>query len=51
MLFHDLKKPKWKTHNGYEYITFSHAGEAYALRGRGLCKMYLAMLDTTLQAA
>lgn len=52
IFFHDLKKPKWKTEpSGYEYITFTHAGEAYNLRGRGLYEMYTAMLDSTLQNA
>jgi hypothetical protein len=52
IFFHDLKKPKWKTEpSGYEYITFTHAGEAYTLRGHGLYEMYTAMLNSTLQSA
>jgi len=51
ILYPDLKKLKWKQFEGAEYITFSHAGEAYTLRGRGLYEMYLAMMDGTLQSA
>ena len=51
ILFHDVKKPKWKTFDGSEYVNFSHAGEAYTLRGRGLYEFYLALMDSTLQSA
>lgn len=51
IFFHDLKKPKWKTHEETEFISFSHAGEAYTLSGRGLYDMYLAMMNSTLQTA
>jgi|OM-RGC.v1.022608106 hypothetical protein len=51
ILYPDLKKPKWKTFDGTDFINFTHAGEAYTLRGRGLYEMYLAIMDGTLQAA
>ncbi|GIT93310.1 hypothetical protein JANAI62_37390 [Jannaschia pagri] len=50
ILYPDLKKLKWRQYDGAEYITFTHAGEAYTLRGRGLYEMYLAMMDGTLQS-
>lgn len=51
VLFHDVKKPKWKTFEGSEYIHFSHVGETYTLRGRGLYELYLALMNNTLQSA
>lgn len=51
VLFHDVKKPKWKTHEDTEFVSFTHAGEAYTLRGRGLYELYLALMDCTLQSA
>jgi len=51
ILFHDVKKPKWKTHEETEFVNFSHAGEAYTVRGRGLYDFYLALMDCTLQSA
>jgi hypothetical protein len=51
ILFHDLKKPKWKSHEDSEFVSFTHAGEAYTLRGRGLYELYLALMDCTLQSA
>ena len=51
ILFHDLKKPKWRTFENSEYITFTHSGEAYTLRGKGLYEMYLGLLNNTLQSA
>lgn len=51
IFYPDLKKVKWRQFDGYEFITFVHAGEAYTLRGRGLGDMYLAMMEGTLQSA
>lgn len=51
ILFHDVKKPKWKSHGSVDYVTFSHAGEAYTLRGRGLFELYLGLMDCSLQSA
>ncbi len=51
IMYPDLKKPKWKQSAGSEYITFTHSGEAYTLRGHGLYEMYTAMLECRLHSA
>jgi hypothetical protein len=51
ILFHDVKKPKWKTVEGMEYLSFCHAGEAYTLRGRGLHELYIGLMECTVQSA
>jgi len=50
ILFHDVKKPKWRQYDGFEFVNFSHSGEAYTLRGRNLYPLYLALMDCTLQS-
>ena len=49
--FHDVKKPKWRSYEGFEFITFSHCGEAYTLRGLGLYELYIGILNCTAKSA
>lgn len=50
--FHDVKRPKWHEDiDDMEAVSFTHAGEAFTIFGRGLRPMYKALMNCTLQEA
>ena len=51
ILFHDIKKPKWKRFEGTEMVSFICSGEAFTLSGKKLYPMYQALINGTVQQA